>query len=342
MRFLVTGHTGFKGSWLTMMLVSMGHQVSGISLDPVPGSLFAGAHVEDFCDVDIRADIRDPSAVALAFQETRPEVLIHMAAQPLVPESYRRPRCTFETNVTGTLNVLEAAQSAPDLRASVIVTTDKVYRNINQEQGYVESDPLGGEDPYSASKAMSDVLTHSWAVSFPGPVTALARAGNVIGGGDNSPERLIPDIIRSVNSGQVPELRYPLAVRPWQHVLDCLNGYFTLAMAIANANPFVTSGDAWNFGPGEHSLVTVGDVTQRALDYLGIDQTWTNTSDKVFHEAGLLALDASKATAELGWVNLLNFDESLNWTLDWYMDVERGLSPRDVTMAQVTRFQELR
>lgn len=342
MRFFITGHTGFKGSWLTMMLTSMGHEVHGFALDPGPESLFTLANVDELCASDVRADIRDESAVSASLRAAQPDVVLHLAAQPLVPDSYRRPRWTFETNVVGTMNLLEATQTQEGLKAIVVVTTDKVYRNNNQIEGYAETDPLGGEDPYSASKAMSDLLAHAWSVSFGGPITAIARAGNVIGGGDYSTERLIPDIIRAVKAGRLPELRYPQAVRPWQHVLDCLNGYITLAMALANGSPIAKSGDAWNFGPTEDSFVTVGEVTSLALEQLGVGTQWEPASGEVFHEAGLLALDSSKATKGLAWRNRLDFADSLTWTLDWYSRVDRGMPPREVTMDQVLRFRELR
>ncbi|MFZ4497882.1 MAG: CDP-glucose 4,6-dehydratase, partial [Candidatus Nanopelagicales bacterium] len=228
MHYLVTGHTGFKGAWMTMWLTSQGHQVSGLALDPEPGALFETAKLHPLLAHDIRADIRDSANVMDALRVTAPDVVIHLAAQPLVRESYLNPRWTFETNVMGTMNVLEAVQQTPSVKTQLIITTDKVYRNVNQVAGYVEPDPLGGDDPYSASKAMADLLTHSWVTSFGGPPTAVARAGNVIGGGDVCKDRLIPDVIAALASGKAPVLRYPNAVRPWQHVLDCINGYLML------------------------------------------------------------------------------------------------------------------
>jgi len=215
MHYLITGHTGFKGAWLTIWLESLGHEVSGISLDPLSGSLFETANLSDLLANDFRLDIRDAPAVRATISKTSPDVVFHMAAQPLVRESYKDPRGTFETNVMGTLNVLEAVSATPSVKAHVVITTDKVYRNVNQVAGYKETDPLGGDDPYSASKAMADILTHSWVTSFGGPPTAIARAGNVIGGGDVSPDRLLPDLLTSYSAGIAPTLRYPEAVRPW-------------------------------------------------------------------------------------------------------------------------------
>jgi CDP-glucose 4,6-dehydratase len=340
MRYLITGHTGFKGAWLTLLLAQAGHEVVGLALDPEPGSLYESAAVADVVERDVRGDVRDAAVVSSAMRESKPDVLIHMAAQPLVRESYRNPRWTMETNVMGTLNVLEAAASDDHLQALVIVTTDKVYRNVNQMSGYIESDPLGGDDPYSASKAMADILTHSWAFSFAGPPTAIARAGNVIGGGDVSKDRLFPDVMRALSSGQSPVLRYPLAVRPWQHVLDCVNGYVALVDALVSGNPAISTGSAWNFGPDERSVVSVGEVTRLAADRWGSPVEWS-TTDPEYHEAGLLALDARAAQSSLGWANLLPFEDAVHWTVDWYRNVYDGASPGSVTRDQITAFTRL-
>ena len=239
----------------------------------------------------------------------------------------------------GTLNVLEAAAGIGGLKAQIIVTTDKVYRNVNQVAGYCEGDPLGGDDPYSASKSMADILTQSWVHSFSGPPTAIARAGNVIGGGDVSKDRLFPDIVRALVDRETPVLRYPNAVRPWQHVLDCLHGYLQLADALSNKSPVVPSGSQWNFGPDEESFVTVGAVTDLASQRWGVNSPW-GTIDPDYHEAGLLALDASKATSLLGWRNQLSFVDSVNWTIDWFRAVEQGRDPRDVTAGQLQEFRQ--
>lgn len=315
MRYLVTGHTGFKGAWLTLMLQRHGHTVSGLALDPEPGALFETAGVADLLEHDIRGDIRDASVVRTALDRTQPDVVLHMAAQPLVRESYTDPRWTMETNVMGTLNVLDAVQGTPSVRAQVIVTTDKVYRNVNQVAGYVETDPLGGHDPYSASKAMADLLTQSWTASFAGPPTAIARAGNVIGGGDVSKDRLLPDLLRGFAHSRTVEIRYPDAVRPWQHVLDCLHGYLLLADALL-ADPGAAVG-AWNFCPGPESFVTVGAVADLAASLWGPDASWAPTPGDHPHEAELLALDATKARTLLGWTDRLPFADAVAWTVDW-------------------------
>ena len=209
LHYLVTGHTGFKGAWLVALLRSRGHQVSGLALDPVPDALYTRAGLDAQVEHDLRVDIRDAAATAAGVARVSPDVVLHLAAQPLVRESYQDPRTTFETNVTGTLNVLEAVQNTPSVKAHVVITTDKVYRNVNQESGYVESDPLGGDDPYSSSKAMADLLTQSWVTSFPGAPTAIARAGNVIGGGDVSRDRLLPDLLTAFRDGRAAVLRVP-------------------------------------------------------------------------------------------------------------------------------------
>ena len=337
MHYLVTGHTGFKGSWLAMLLVERGHTVSGLALDPVAGGLFETAGVAGVVAHDLRVDIRDATATANALAEVSPDVVLHLAAQPLVRESYRDPRTTFETNVMGTLNVLEAVHATPSVKAHVVITTDKVYRNVNQVAGYVESDPLGGHDPYSSSKAMADLLVQSWVASFGGVPTAVARAGNVIGGGDVSKDRLLPDLLDSFANGTEASIRFPDAVRPWQHVLDCLNGYLVLADAVLDGSG---TGE-WNFGPGPESFVTVRGLADLAANYYGDGAAWSAVPGENPHEATLLALDASKAEAELGWYNRLGFADSVEWTVDWQKAVLAGASAADVTRRQIAAFEAL-
>ena len=336
MHVLITGHTGFKGSWLALLLTELGHTVSGVALDPEPVSLFGQARIEERLAHDIRADIRDPSTMTGALDAAQPDVLIHMAAQPLVRESYAHPRLTMETNVMGTLNVLEAAGGTDTLRATVIVTTDKVYRNVGRHAGYLEDEPLGGDDPYSASKAMADLLTHSWVTSFAGSPTAIVRAGNVIGGGDYSRDRLIPDIVAALNRGEKVRLRYPEAVRPWQHVLDCLNGYLMIAEHVLATD--ARDAGAWNIGPGADSFVTVAEVSSLVGRLWGTDQAWEPAGGEHPDEAALLALDAGKARDQLGWQNTLDFAAAVEWTTDWYMQVTRGEDPLAVTLAQIQQF----
>lgn len=336
MHYLITGHTGFKGSWLTLWLESQGHQVSGIALDPVQDSLFEQAHVSEVMTSDVRLDIRHNDALSEAVRTVSPDVVIHMAAQPLVRESYKDPRGTIETNVLGTLNVLQAVQACPSIQAHVVITTDKVYRNIGQEAGYVETDSLGGDDPYSASKAMADILTSSWVHSFEGPPTAIARAGNVIGGGDVSTDRLVPDVIEAFRQGAAVELRYPQAIRPWQHVLDCLDGYLRLTDQLL-LDPDKAQG-AWNFGPGRQGFRTVADLTETAAQFWGSHTTWEASGEEHPHEAAILALDATRAEQELSWRNRLDFAESVDWTVEWFRRVDAGENARHVTLEQISRY----
>lgn len=339
MRVLVTGHTGFKGAWLTLMLKRAGHEVVGLALNPEPGSLFESADVSSSLAADARVDVRDADAVRDAFASVVPEVVVHMAAQPLVRASYVDPRWTIETNVMGTLSVLEAISSTPSVRAALIVTTDKVYRNVGQELGYVEHDALGGHDPYSASKAMADILTSSWVSSFDCCPIAIARAGNVIGGGDVSKDRLFPDLIRAFASGEPASLRYPGAVRPWQHVLDCLNGYMMLIDALLARGD--SAGGAWNIGPDPSALRAVDEAASLAASLWGPGASWQAAGGQHPHEAGLLTLDATRARIELGWHDLLDFSSAVEWTVDWAKRVSAGESAREVTLSQIEAFMAL-
>ena len=337
MHYLITGHTGFKGAWLSLWLNSLGHEVSGISLDPIPNSLFDRANVSESIKNDFRIDIRESHEVKSALLQVKPDVVFHMAAQPLVRESYADPRCTFETNVMGTLSLLEAVSSVDSVKAHVVVTTDKVYRNINQVAGYVESDPLAGFDPYSSSKAMADLLTQSWISSFPGTPTTIVRAGNVIGGGDVSKDRLMPDLISAYMNDKVPTLRYPSSVRPWQHVLDCLNGYLMVSesLLLRNDHPIM------NIGPDKESFVTVAKVAELVASQLSAEPAWNSSETSEPHEAGLLSLDASLAKETLGWHDKLKFTDAIKWTTSWYQKVEQNESARDITNQQIEKFIDL-
>lgn len=319
------------------MLASRGHIVSGIALDPLPGCLFERAGLSSLMENDERLDIRDAVATVEAVSRIAPDVVFHLAAQPLVRESYLNPLTTFETNAMGTLNLLHAVSETPSVKAHVVVTTDKVYRNVDQVAGYVESDALGGDDPYSASKAMADILTQSWVKSFPGVPTAIARAGNVIGGGDVSKDRLLPDLLGSFAAGVPAHIRYPEAVRPWQHVLDCLDGYIALSNALLKGN----GQGQWNFAPDERSFVRVREIADIAVDLWGESSGWVDDSGDHPHEANLLALDATKAQTELGWHNRLSFDSSIRWTVEWERAVLDGEEARAVTEAQIAAFQSL-
>ena len=339
MHFLVTGHTGFKGAWLSLMLHAQGHEVSGIALNPQPGALFSKAGVSEVLEHDLRQDIRDFVGLYSAVASVQPDVVIHMAAQPLVRASYELPRETVETNVMGTMHVLDAVRRIDTVQAQVIVTTDKVYRNVGLSVGYVESDPLGGHDPYSASKAAADLIAQSWVASFTGPPTAIVRAGNVIGGGDVSADRLLPDLLRAFAAGIPAVIRYPDAIRPWQHVLDCLSGYLTVAEAL-----LAGSGQGeWNFGPGEQGFVKVSEVADLAAEAWNESagsslSSWETSEESHAHEAATLVLDASKAESELNWRNRLGVADAVAWTVDWAKQV-RQEDPRLVTLRQIQEFQ---
>ena len=337
MHYLITGHTGFKGSWLALWLNSLGHEVSGISLDPIPNSLFDRANVSESIQNDFRIDIRNSDEVMSALLQVNPDVVFHMAAQPLVRESYADPRYTFETNAMGTLSLLEAVSNTKSVKAHVVVTTDKVYRNINQVAGYVESDPLGGFDTYSSSKAMADLLTQSWISSFPGTPTTIVRAGNVIGGGDVSKDRLMPDLISAYLNNKVPTLRYPNSVRPWQHVLDCLNGYLMISESLLSGKEH----PMMNIGPDKESFVTVAKVAELVAAQLSVEPTWNLSDTNEPHEAGLLSLDSSLAKTALGWQDKLKFTDAVTWTTDWYQEVEKNKSARNITHQQIEKFISL-
>jgi CDP-glucose 4,6-dehydratase len=320
-----------------MWLTSLGHKVSGISLDPIENALFTTANLSELIENDLRIDIRNADETICAIKSIEPDVVFHLAAQPLVRESYLDPRGTFETNAMGTLNVLEGVSNTKSVKAHIVITTDKVYRNVNQVAGYVESDPLGGDDPYSASKAMADILTHSWVTSFPSPPTSVVRAGNVIGGGDVSKDRLLPDLINAYSNGKAPNLRLPNAVRPWQHVLDCLNGYLIISehLLAGDKLPVV------NIGPNNESFVSVGDLADIVAKKLGSNLSWNLDGELNPHEADLLALNANFANKKLGWSDKLILNDAIDWTIDWY-ELSKNLgSPRLGTFRQIEKFQRL-
>jgi CDP-glucose 4,6-dehydratase len=336
MHYLITGHTGFKGSWLALMLQMQGHTVSGISLDPAEKSLFTQAKLRSIFQNDLRIDIRNSVELSKSVKKIDPEVIVHLAAQPLVRESYRDPVGTFETNVLGTLNVLEASKGLLNLKATLIITTDKVYKNHNHLRGYVETDELGGDDPYSASKAAADIATQSWVKSFATTPVAIARAGNVIGGGDWATDRIIPDLVNAYSANQIPTLRYPHAIRPWQHVLDCLNGYLKLVDSMISTG---VSGE-WNFGPNLQDKFEVLDLVKVFARAWGVqegDSVWSIEETEQPHEAGYLLLDSQKARNSLGWHDELSFSDSIGWTANWFK-ATRINDPLEVTTNQIKEF----
>ncbi|MBM3618733.1 MAG: CDP-glucose 4,6-dehydratase [Alphaproteobacteria bacterium] len=336
-RVFVTGHTGFKGAWLTAILHRMGAEVTGYSLPaPTEPNLFGQLGLADKIH-HIEGDIRDREHLPRAMQDAKPEILLHLAAQSLVRRSYHHPLDTFDTNVTGTLNVLEAARHVECLRAIVSVTTDKCYRNDDTGRLFTESDPLGGKDPYSASKAAAEIVSQSYAESFfkDSPVAlATARAGNVIGGGDWAEDRLIPDVARAVAAGKSVQIRNPKATRPWQHVLEPVCGYLLLAERLYSEGKQFASG--WNFGPYASDIQPVGYVLeelQRSFPFtLELD-----TAPQP-HEAKTLGLDITKAVTELGWRPRLTLADAVRWTGEWYNAVHTGESAAAITEKQISDF----
>jgi CDP-glucose 4,6-dehydratase len=340
-RVLITGHTGFKGSWLSLMLNELGAEVAGLALDPPTSpSLFEQARIAGLFKRDIRGDVTDPTTVLSALAEENPEIVFHLAAQPLVRDSYAKPVNTFLTNVMGTVNVLEACRQSEGVTAVVVVTTDKVYENKEWYWGYRETDALGGRDPYSASKACAEIVTASYRSSFTfGSSGALgtARAGNVIGGGDWARDRLIPDCIRAFREGHEVVIRYPESIRPWQHVLDCLHGYVLLAESLAQQG--AKFAEAFNFGPGVEDLVPVGNVVEVACRLWGpkaMFRTGAGASDH--HEAGLLRLDNARARALLHWSPVWSLQDALRETVGWYLSQAEGEDARELCDSQIRRF----
>ncbi len=323
-RVLVTGHTGFKGSWLTLFLHQLGAKTMGISLAPkTEEDLFNVAQVDDVCLSYIH-DISDVNFLREKFAEFQPDVIFHMAAQPLVRYSYDEPLETFQVNVLGTANVLEAVKEVKQKCAVVIITTDKVYHNEEWEYPYRETDGLGGKDPYSASKACAELVVKSYRHSFFHPdlidkhgiSIATARAGNVIGGGDWSQDRLIVDIIKSIRVEKEIIIRNPEGVRPWQHVLEPLHGYLLLAEKLY-INPLKYSSE-WNFGPYPDQVLEVEKVVKNAIEILGRGSYRVEKDPNAVHEATLLKLDISKTVKEIGWTPKLNTKEAIENTLKWY------------------------
>ena len=334
-RVLVTGHTGFKGSWLCLWLNSLGADVTGLALDPS-----SDPNHWDLLNLtmpDNRVDIRDAAAVHAVFDKAQPEIVFHLAAQPLVRRSYREPAETWATNVTGTAHVLDAVRSTPGVRAVVVVTSDKCYLNREWPWPYREQDRLGGHDPYSASKAATVIVAASYRDSFfhdPGSaLIATARAGNVIGGGDWSEDRLIPDLVRALATDRSLVIRSPRATRPWQHVLDCLSGYLLLGQHLIEGK--TECADAWNFGPDDEGNRTVEHMLQ-SLAEIWPRVDWEQSADAGPHEAGLLQLDIAKARSRLGWRPVWGFDDAIAATARWYQ--QWLLTGKDSSAEDVARY----
>jgi CDP-glucose 4,6-dehydratase len=339
-RVLLTGHTGFKGSWLALLLWRMGANVTGVAMPPEQTpSLFDKARVSDALASSQFVDIRDAAALRAVIRAARPEIVIHLAAQPLVRRSYAQPVTTFATNVMGTVHVLEALRDLETARVAVFVTTDKVYANREWDWPYRENDPLGGSDPYSASKAASEMVIRSYSESFlsgHGLNVATARAGNVIGGGDWSDDRLIPDAVRAWQSGMMLEMRRPGAVRPWQHVLEPLNAYLVLAQEMWSGN---ARGRAYNFGPAPHEAATVRRVIELAQGAWGAGAcvAWGDGSDGP-HEAGILMLETSQARRVLGVQPRWTLEEAVSRTIQWYRTLHAGSDALELCNGDIDAF----
>jgi len=340
-RVLVTGHTGFKGSWLSLWLKELGAEVVGYALDPdAPRGPFVLSNLSSSI-FDVRGDIRDFDKLKRRFNEYSPEFVFHLAAQPLIREGYRNPKETYDVNIGGTVNVLEACRSSRSVRVIINVTSDKCYENKERTRGYRETDLLGGHDPYSSSKACSEIVTTAWRRSFFSPETlkshgkalSSARAGNVIGGGDWAKDRILPDCVRALEDGRPIDIRNPRAIRPWQHVLEALGGYLLLGARMAGS-PRKYSG-AWNFGPAPSSAVSVQMLVELAIESWG-GGTWRRSAEKAKpHEAGLLTLDTYKARSELGWKPCLEIKQAVRDTIIWYKAAHANGNLLDICRQQI-------
>ena len=341
-RILITGDTGFKGSWLALWLSSLGAKVYGYALPAETEN--AHFNILDLKNeiTHIDSNLLDFEKLNHSFQEIQPEIVFHLAAQALVRLSYDEPKLTFETNVTGSINVLEAVRDTKSVKSLIYVTSDKCYKNKEWIWGYRENDELGGHDPYSASKAAAEIVFSSYMDSFFSKNNnigiASVRAGNVIGGGDWALDRIIPDCIRSVMNEKEIEIRNPQATRPWQHVLEPLSGYMLLAKKLYE-NPTEFSG-SWNFGPTIESIKTVKELTERTIGILGKGAVSIGKTDNIKHEAGLLHLNCDKSNHQLGWNPVWNFEQTIKTTIEWYKNYLNGENPKELSLKNIHQFME--
>jgi CDP-glucose 4,6-dehydratase len=345
-KVFLTGHTGFKGSWLSLWLQQLGAEVHGFALEPnTTPNLFNVAKVAEGMQSTF-GDVRDLAALQKALHTAQPEVVIHMAAQPLVVYSYQNPVETYATNVMGTVHLLESVRSCPSVRAVLNVTTDKCYENKEWVWAYRENERLGGYDPYSNSKACSELVTASYRASYfdekkyaeHGVAMATARAGNVIGGGDWAENRLVPDILKAFELGQPVRVRNPNAIRPWQHVLEPLRGYLQLAQNLVN---FGTKfGGAWNFGPKDNDAKTVNWIVQSLCQKWGPNASWLIDEGQHPHEAHYLRLDVSKSAAHLIWSPIIDMEQALDMIVDWHRPLEKNIDKKQLTLKQIIQYQQ--
>lgn len=340
MKFLVTGHTGFKGSWLVLLLRAMGHQVEGISLAPLANSHFAQAGIEKLCNKNSFLDIRNKLEFQNQIMRSDAEIVVHLAAQSLVRESYKNPVGTFETNFNGTLNLLEVIDKNHSFQSCIIVTTDKVYLNSEKKGGYSEDDALGGADPYSASKVAADIMTQAWrkSQSLNSIPINIVRAGNVIGGGDWSENRLIPDLVRSIETGSPALIRNPYSIRPWQHVLDCLTGY----LALVRQPITLEFNSEWNFGPDANNELSVELMVNMFLAHFEGSLGWQLDDQIGPKETSYLTLNSSKARSQLNWKEYLPLEKGITMTAEWYKKYLLGENVLKISSTQIDRYLELK
>ena len=343
-RVFLTGHTGFKGSWLSLWLQHLGAQVTGYALPvPVGPSLFNLVGIGEGMH-NVLADICDLNQLSVAMAAQKPEIVIHMAAQSLVGYSYEHPVETYQTNVMGTVNVLEAVRKTEGVRVVLIVTSDKCYDNREWVWGYRENDPMGGRDPYSNSKGCAELVTAAYRNSFFSPQTfsqhhvaiASARAGNVIGGGDWAKNRLIPDCMQAILAGKPVEIRNPSAIRPWQHVLEPLGGYMTLVKQLWDEGPALAEG--WNFGPGPDDVKPVQWIVEKMIELWGPEASWQLGNTSFPHEAQHLNLDISKATQQLGWRPRWNLEQGLELIVEWYRAYQKKHDVKNIMLKQIESY----
>jgi CDP-glucose 4,6-dehydratase len=338
-RVFLTGHTGFKGAWLALWLQNMGAEVHGYALNPpTEPNLYTIANVEKSMSTSVIDDIRDIMSITNSMQAASPEIVFHLAAQPLVRYSYANPVETYAVNVMGTINLLEAVRVTSSVRAVVVVTTDKCYENRESILAYSENEPMGGYDPYSSSKACAEILTSAWRRSYlekDQVAVATVRAGNVIGGGDWAPDRLIPDFMRALDRNETLRVRSPEAIRPWQHVFEPLAGYLRLAELLFSDG--YSYAEAWNFGPVDEDNRSVRWIVER-LVASSPGATWETEQEPQPHEALYLKLDSSKARARLGWKPRWRLETALDKTIEWHSVWRQGKDMRDMSLAQIAEY----